>query len=43
MRLLTELPATWVLPGHGRRFQAQDSKQMQAEINNCIKWMEQEA
>ena len=38
MPKLTNYSFEWVLPGHGRRFNA-DAQTMQQELKNCIEWM----
>lgn len=30
----------WVLPGHGRRYHAENVQQMQEELQRCLSWME---
>lgn len=39
MRALRGIPFQWVLPGHGRRFEA-DPGAMEKQLETCIKWME---
>ncbi|ACK71576.1 beta-lactamase domain protein [Gloeothece citriformis PCC 7424] len=41
MKKLTSYSFEWVLPGHGRRHYA-DSKTMQQELDQCIRWMEKQ-
>ncbi|MCT7997353.1 MBL fold metallo-hydrolase [Laspinema olomoucense] len=30
----------WILPGHGRRYHAENAQQMQQELQRCLAWME---
>ena len=39
MRKLANYSFEWVLPGHGRRYQA-DAKTMRQQMQQCIAWME---
>ncbi len=39
MRKLTNYSFEWVLPGHGRRYQA-DAQTMQQQMQKCLAWME---
>lgn len=41
MRQLANYSFEWVLPGHGRRFQA-DRATMQQQMQQCLTWMEQQ-
>jgi glyoxylase-like metal-dependent hydrolase (beta-lactamase superfamily II) len=41
MRRLATYSFTWVLPGHGRRYHA-DPASMQAQMQQCLAWMEQQ-
>ena len=39
MKTLLDYSFMWVLPGHGRRFHAQDPAQMRQQLHQCIDWM----
>ncbi|ACA98516.1 MULTISPECIES: MBL fold metallo-hydrolase [Cyanophyceae] len=39
MKKLLSYPITWILPGHGRRHQA-DSATLHQDLKACIQWME---
>jgi hypothetical protein len=38
MEKLTQYSFEWVLPGHGRRYQA-EPKMMQQQLQKCLVWM----
>jgi glyoxylase-like metal-dependent hydrolase (beta-lactamase superfamily II)/ferredoxin len=42
MKRLLDYSFEWVLPGHGRRFQA-DAQTMRRMLEQCIDWMQQQA
>jgi glyoxylase-like metal-dependent hydrolase (beta-lactamase superfamily II) len=39
MEKLVGLRFTWVLPGHGRRYQAPSPAMMQQQLRACLAWM----
>ncbi|BAW96068.1 metallo-beta-lactamase superfamily hydrolase [[Synechococcus] sp. NIES-970] len=39
MKNLLAYPITWILPGHGRRYQAEPNK-LHQDLQACIRWME---
>lgn len=41
MRCLAQYDFEWVLPGHGRRYHA-DQERMRQQMQKCIAWMEQQ-
>ncbi|MBD2311332.1 MBL fold metallo-hydrolase [Desertifilum sp. FACHB-1129] len=40
MKKLTDYSFEWVLPGHGRRYHAENAEVMQQQLQKCIAWME---
>ena len=42
MEKLLDFPFQWVLPGHGRRFQSDDTASMHEALQVCIDWMKSE-
>jgi len=40
MKALANYSFEWVLPGHGRRYQA-DTTTMAQQMQQCITWMQQ--
>lgn len=39
MQTLTDYSFEWVLPGHGRRYHAENAEVMQHQLQKCIEWM----
>lgn len=39
---LTKYEFEWVLPGHGRRYHADNVEMMQQQLHKCIEWMEED-
>jgi glyoxylase-like metal-dependent hydrolase (beta-lactamase superfamily II)/ferredoxin len=42
MEKLRAFSFEWVLPGHGRRYRAKTSEEMQQQLQACIEWMKQQ-
>jgi len=42
MERLLEYRFEWVLPGHGRRYQAASCEEMQKELRACVRWMQEQ-
>ncbi len=40
MYKLQDYSFNWVLPGHGRRYHAENAEQMQQQLQQCLAWME---